>query len=178
MSKVGKHPVQIPNGVSALVDGNFFIASHKSSTARVFIPDGVSVAVSGAEITVSVRDVAEKRLRALWGTIRALISNAVKGLAVPFEKRIDLVGVGYKAAVSGSSLDLQLAYSHGVSLAIPEGISVKVDKQTAIFVSSSDKQKLGAFLRKIQSYRPPEPYKGKGAIIEGQYVYRKEGKKK
>lgn len=177
MSKVGKHPIFLPNGTSASFADGVLTINGGSSKCSISVPDGVLVDVSKESMIFSIKE-NTKKLRSLWGTVRSLANNALKGLVEPFTKRIDLVGVGYRASVSGSNVELQLAYSHNISVAIPDGVSVKVDKQTAIFVTSSDKQKLGAFLRKLQSFRPPEPYKGKGLIIEGQYVYRKEGKKK
>lgn len=177
MSKVGKHPVHLPASVKAVVSNGCVVLSASSKTVSVPVPDQVEANCSDG--VISFKSLADtKQAKSLWGTVRALVNNAVKGLSEPFVKRLDLVGVGYKAALNGNTVNLQLAYSHDISVPVPEGVSVKVEKQTTIFVSSNDKQQLGAFIRKLQSYRMPEPYKGKGVIIEGQYVYRKEGKKK
>lgn len=177
MSKVGKHPVSIPAGVSVSLEKDKLVISSKSLKSEVAIPEGVLVEIKDSHVICTIDNIT-KELKSQWGTVRSLINNAILGIVTPFVQKLNLVGVGYKAAINGNFVDLQLAYSHGISVPIPQGVSVKVDKQTVIIVSSHDKQLLGAFLRKLQSYRPPEPYKGKGIIIEGQYVYRKEGKKK
>jgi large subunit ribosomal protein L6 len=114
----------------------------------------------------------------MWGTCRAIVSKSIEGLTTKFSKKLNLVGVGYRAAVQGKNLVMQLGYSHEIVVAIPEGITVVCETPTGIRVSGADRQMVGEMVKGLQKYRPPEPYKGKGVIIEGQYVYRKEGKKK
>ena len=139
--------------------------------------DDVAVKLEGGQIKVDPRG-ETKRARAQWGTSRTLINNLIAGVTKGFEQRLEINGVGYRAAVQGKNLNLQLGYSHEVVFPIPEGITIKCDKPTSISISGSDKQRVGQVAAVIRSYRPPEPYKGKGIKYVGEYIFRKEGKKK
>lgn len=177
MSKVGKRPVSIPSGVEFSLNNSEITLSSKGRKILLKVPEGVEVLHSADSVSFSIKE-NTKFLKSLWGTFRAIVNNSVNGLLNVYTKKLELVGVGYKASVSGKKVNMQLAYSHDISVDIPDGIEVKAEKPTTLIVSSYDKQKLGAFLKVLQAYRKPEPYKGKGIIIENQYVYRKEGKKK
>jgi large subunit ribosomal protein L6 len=144
------------------------------------LPEGISATHKDAYLVLGVSSSGESdgRIRSLWGTMRSLLAGYIEGLDKPFVRRIDLVGVGYKASVQGKDLVLSLGYSHDIVFPIPDGIKVVCEKPTTVAVSGPNKQKVGQVVRELQKYRPPEPYKGKGLIREGQYVLRKEGKKK
>ncbi len=176
MSRVGKHSIAIPSGVQASLDAGRFVAKSSNGGFDFLIPDGVQVVIDGNSVVVSMSQGTKKS--DCWGTTRAIINNGITGLVTPFKRRIELVGVGYRASVQGKDLVLQLGYSHDITFPIPDGVSVVCEKPTTIVISSSDKAMVGQVVRKIQSFRKPEPYKGKGVIMEGQYVLRKEGKKK
>jgi large subunit ribosomal protein L6 len=177
MSRVGKKPVSIPSGVTATVNGQAIAIKGSKGELRFAAPTEVSVSYADNQIKVDPRDMS-KRSRAMWGMTRAMVSNLVTGVSKGFEKKLEITGVGYKAAVQGKVLNLSLGYSHDVPFAIPEGITIVTPKPTEITISGIDRQKVGQVAAEIRSLRPPEPYKGKGVKYSGEFIFRKEGKKK
>ena len=177
MSKVGKKPVDVPAGVTPRVDGQK--VSMKGPKGELFfvVPDDVAVALEGNQISVNPRT-ETRQARAMWGTSRAQINNIATGVSKGFEKKLEITGVGYKAAAQGKALNLSLGYSHEVIYTVPGDISVATPKPTEIVVSGIDRQKVGQVAAEIRAYRGPEPYKGKGVKYEGEFIFRKEGKKK
>ena len=176
MSRVGKHPVPVPQGVTVQVAGRKLTAKGKKGELSLQLADDVDVKHEGNLITVRPRS-ESKRARTLWGTSRANINNLVKGVADGFTKRLEIQGVGYRAALRGRSLELSLGFSHPVSVEAPEGIEFEVPQPTEIVVRGIDKQLVGQIAADIRKRRPPEPYKGKGIRYEGEYVARKVGKR-
>ncbi len=177
MSRVGKHPVEVPNGVEVAVTGQLVSAKGKLGSLEFLATDDVSIALEDGK--VSVRPVSDsQRARAMWGTARSRIQNLVTGVSEGFVRELEINGVGYRAAVEGRDLVLQLGYSHDVRYPIPEGIEIKCERPTAIKISGADKQKVGQVASEIRGYRKPEPYKGKGVKYLEETVLRKEGKKK
>ena len=177
MSRVGKYPVAIPQGVDIAIADGELTAKGKLGTLKYSVP--VSIEVTKDDGKVVVKPLAEsKEARALWGTTRANLRNLLQGVSQGFVRNLEINGVGYRAAVSGQTLTLQLGYSHDVVFPIPEGISIKCDKPTAITISGFDRQKVGQVAAVIRSFRPPEPYKGKGIKYAEETILRKEGKKK
>src|SRR5712675_408399 len=160
MSRVGKRPVTIPSGVTASVEGQ---------TVKMKFENGA--------VKVAPR-IETNRAIALYGTARAQIANLVEGVTKGFEKKLEITGVGYRAAMQGKNLQLALGYSHDVVYAIPEGIQIVVPKPTEITITGSDIQRVGQVAAEIRAYRPPEPYKGKGVKYSNEFIFRKEGKKK
>ena len=178
MSRVGKHPVPVPQGVTVQVAAHKVTAKGKKGELSLDVADDVDVKFENNLITVTPRN-DSKRARTMWGTARANIANLVKGAADGFNKRLEIQGVGYRAAVEGNkTLVLQLGYSHEVRYPIPQGIEIKTPQPTVIEVSGADRQRVGQTAAVIRSFRKPEPYKGKGIRYSGEYVIRKEGKKK
>ncbi len=178
MSRIGKKPVSAPSGVTVNVtDTNVSVKGPKGELALP-LTEEVSVKVEGTDIIVSPTDENDKRSRAMWGTVRARLFNMVEGVTKGYEKNLELVGVGYRAAVKGKDLELNLGFSHPVVHKAPEGITFKCAKPTEVKIEGVDKQVVGQIASEIRSYRPPEPYKGKGIRYEGEYIRRKEGKKK
>jgi len=177
MSRIGKHPVKMPAGVSAVITAEDITIKGKLGELKTHIPHGVSVKQEADEIIVTPasKDTAH---RALWGTVRANINNLVKGVSEGFSKKLELIGVGYRAQVQGQILKLTLGYSHDIDYKLPAGVKAACPVQTTIELTSSDKQLLGQVASEIRSYRSPEPYKGKGVKYETETVLRKEGKKK
>jgi large subunit ribosomal protein L6 len=176
MSRVGKKPIPTA-GVTVSVNGQEVKVKGAKGELSFRVPDEVSVAHEGGELSVSPR-AETTRARALWGTTRAVLANQVKGVSQGFEKTLDLVGVGYRAAMQGSNLQLQLGLSHDVIYTPPPGITIVCPKQTEVRVSGADIQVVGQVAAEIRSFRPPEPYKGKGIRVNQEYIRRKEGKKK
>ena len=175
MSKIGKKIIIIPDGVQITVsEGLVKIKGSKGETEVALHPKVLAV-LEGKELKVNVKKPEDRRQKALWGTFRSLLANAVIGVTVGFEKKLEIVGVGYKAQASGQKLTLNLGHSHPIELIAPEGISVKVEK-TTITVSGIDKQAVGEFAALIRSKRKPEPYKGKGVKYSDEIVRRKAGK--
>jgi large subunit ribosomal protein L6 len=177
MSRIGKKPVALPKGVTASVDGQTVKVKGPKGELSVKLVPEVTVSLDDGAIAVQPREGAE-RGRQMWGLSRTLVNNLVEGVTNGFTQKLEIQGVGYRAAVQGKVLNLQLGFSHDVPYAIPEGITIVTEKPTMISVSGIDKQKVGQVAAEIRSWRPPEPYKGKGVRYEGEYVRRKEGKKK
>ncbi len=177
MSRIGKHPVTIPAGVDVKIEGTEVSAKGKLGQLAVQMVEDVTVDQADGRITVMPRD-ETRRARMQWATMRTLVNNVVTGVSEGFNKKLEIAGVGYRAAVEGKDLVLQLGYSHEVRYPIPEGIQIRCERPTAIEVSGIDKQRVGQVAAEIRSYRPPEPFKGKGIKYEGETILRKEGKKK
>ncbi|MBL8590423.1 MAG: 50S ribosomal protein L6 [Methylobacteriaceae bacterium] len=177
MSRIGKKPVAIPAGVTARVDGQSVTVKGAKGELKFTVPDEVSVALDKGAIKVDPRS-ESKRARALWGTSRSMINNLVEGVTKGFEKKLEINGVGYKAAVAGKNLQLSLGYSHDVLYPIPAGVAITTPKPTEIAIVGVDKRQVGQVAAEIRDYRGPEPYKGKGVKYAGEFIFRKEGKKK
>jgi large subunit ribosomal protein L6 len=177
MSRIGKKPVTVPGGVTATVDGQEVkIKGPKGELKHVLIDD-IIVKLDKGEIEISMRE-DTKNARAMWGMSRTMVANLVAGVTQGFTKKLEITGVGHRAAVQGSNLQLQLGYSHDITFPIPQGIQVVCPKPTEIIVTGIDKQKVGQVTAEIRQFRPPEPYKGKGVRYAGEFILRKEGKKK
>jgi large subunit ribosomal protein L6 len=177
MSRIGKHPIDIPTGVSVSFAESVLFCKGKNGAFEFKVHDSVQTKVEDGKITFSPVDDG-KVARSMWGTCRAIVAKGVSGLSANFVKKVTLMGVGYKASVQGSKLVMQLGYSHDIVFAIPDGVKITCESPTVIAVSGANSQLVGEVVKKLQKYRIPEPYKGKGVIVEGQFVYRKEGKKK
>jgi len=177
MSRIGNKPVAIPSGVTAVVEGQTVKVKGPKGALSVVLHGDVSAKVDKSELKVDPR-AETKRARAMWGTYRALIANVMEGVTKGFERRLEITGVGYRATLQGKNLQIQLGYSHDIVYPIPEGITIVVPKPTEIIVSGVDGQKVGHVAAEIRAFRKPEPYKGKGVKYAGEYVFRKEGKKK
>src|SRR5215469_5201666 len=177
MSRIGKRPVTIPSGVTANVEGQIVKMQGPKGALQFVVHDDVEVKFEKGVITVTPR-AETNRARALYGTARAQVANLVEGVTKGFEKKLEITGVGYRAAMQGKNLQLALGYSHDVVYAIPEGITITVPKPTEITVAGSDAQRVGQVAAEIRAHRPPEPYKGKGVKYVGEFIFRKEGKKK
>jgi large subunit ribosomal protein L6 len=177
MSRIGKKAVTVPKGVTANVEGQTVSAKGPKGQLAVTLVDEVGVEMTGDGISVQPRG-ETKEARAMWGMSRTLVQNVVTGVTDGFEKRLEISGVGYRAQVQGSNLNLALGYSHDVTYAIPEGIHIQTPRPTEIVVSGIDKQKVGQVAAEIRRWRPPEPYKGNGVKYANEFIFRKEGKKK
>ncbi len=177
MSRVGKKPVSVPSGVTATVEGQTVKMKGPKGQLQFVVHDDVDVKFENGSVSVSPR-FETNRARALYGTARAQIANLVEGVTKGFEKKLEITGVGYRAAMQGKKLQLALGYSHDVLYDIPEGITITVPKPTEITVAGIDSQKVGQVAAEIREYRPPEPYKGKGVRYSDEFIFRKEGKKK
>ena len=179
MSKIGKINISIPEKVKAALSGN--VLNIEGPLGKKSLNVDLEMfnldITEGKEISIKPKKI-DKNSKRLWGMNRSLINNAVIGSSTGYEKVLELVGVGYRAALKGQQLNLQLGYSHDINFDIPEGIKINVEKQTIVKVSGSDKQLVGTIVSKIKSFRKPEPYKGKGVREQGQHILRKEGKKK
>ena len=177
MSRVGKRPVAVPSGVTATVDGQTVKMKGPKGQLQFVVHDDVEVKFENGVITVAPR-FETNRAQAMYGTARAQVANLVEGVTKGFEKKLEITGVGYRAAMQGKNLQLALGYSHDVVYPIPEGIAIATPKPTEIVVTGIDKQKVGQVAAEIRAFRPPEPYKGKGVKYAGEFIFRKEGKKK
>jgi len=177
MSRIGKRPVVIPEGVTATVEGQTVTAKGPKGELQFVVNNEVLVKMEEGSIVVDPRD-ETKDARAKWGMSRTMISNIVDGVKDGFEKTLEINGVGYRAAMQGKDIQLSLGFSHEVVYKVPEGVTVACTKPTEIVVSGIDKQKVGQVAAEIRSYRPPEPYKGKGVKYADETIFRKEGKKK
>jgi large subunit ribosomal protein L6 len=177
MSRIGKKPVPVPAGVTASVEGQTVKVKGPKGALQFVVPDEITVKMEDGSIKVDPRS-ETKRARSMWGTSRTLVSNLMTGVTKGFEDKLEINGVGYRAAVQGKNLQLALGYSHDVVYAIPEGIAIVTPKPTEIVITGTDKQRVGQVAAEIRAFRGPEPYKGKGVKYAGEFIFRKEGKKK
>jgi large subunit ribosomal protein L6 len=177
MSRIGKKPVDLPGGVTATVTGQTVSVKGPKGTRAFTATDDVTVALDGNALTVTPRG-KSKRARQQWGMSRTQVANLVAGVTTGFKKEMEITGVGYRAAVQGKVLKLSLGYSHDVDFAIPEGVTVTTPRPTEIVVEGIDQQVVGQVAANIREWRKPEPYKGKGIRYKGEFIFRKEGKKK
>ena len=177
MSRIGKRAVPIPSGVTANVEGQTVKVKGPKGALQVLLPDDVTVKMEQGSVKVDPRN-ETKRARSMWGTTRTLVSNLVTGVTTGFERKLEITGVGYRAALQGKNLVINLGFSHDVVYPVPEGITITTPRPTAITVAGMDKRQVGQVAAEIRSFRPPEPYKGKGVKYQGEYIFRKEGKKK
>ncbi len=177
MSRIGKIPVTIPEGVTTNIEGQKLTAKGPKGELSFVLNNEVLIKMEEGNLVIDPRD-DTKVARSMWGMSRTMISNVVVGVKDGFEKKLEINGVGYRAAMQGSDLKLTLGFSHDVVFEVPEGISIACPKPTEVVVSGIDKQKVGQAAAKIRSYRPPEPYKGKGVKYADETIFRKEGKKK
>jgi large subunit ribosomal protein L6 len=177
MSRVGKYPVELPAGVQVAIAAGILTAKGKLGELKMPLTDLIEAKVEGNKVTVAPKN-GETRSRMMWGTTRALIANMVKGVSDGYTRSLEITGTGYRAAVAGSRLEMNLGFSHPVVYPIPPGIKITCDRPTAIRVEGIDKRLVGQVAAEIRSFRPPEPYKGKGARYTDETIRRKEGKKK
>ena len=177
MSRIGKKPVAVPSGITANVEGQTVKIKGPKGALQVVLHDDILVKLDGGQIKVDPR-FETKRARSQWGTSRTLIANLIAGVTKGFEQRLEINGVGYRAAVQGKNLQIALGYSHDIVYPIPEGITIATPRPVEIVITGSDRQKVGQVAAEIRDYRPPEPYKGKGIKYAGERIFRKEGKKK
>jgi large subunit ribosomal protein L6 len=177
MSRIGKKPIAVPSGVTAAVEGQTVKVKGPKGALQGAVHDDVVVKLEGGQIKLDPRT-ETKRARAQWGTSRTLVANLISGVTKGFERRLEISGVGYRAAVQGKNLQIALGYSHDVIYPIPEGITIATPRPVEIVISGSDRQRVGQVAAEIREYRPPEPYKGKGIKYADERIFRKEGKKK
>ena len=177
MSRIGKKPIAVPNGVTVTVEGQTVTVKGPKGQLAWTLAEEIEPKLDGAELTLAKRS-ESSRAQAMWGLSRTLVNNMVTGVTQGFERTLELVGVGYRAQMKGQALNMQLGFSHDVDIAAPAGISFATPKQTEIKISGIDKQLVGEIAARIRRIRPPEPYKGKGVRYAGETVRRKEGKKK
>jgi large subunit ribosomal protein L6 len=177
MSRVGKHPVAIPSGIEVQMSGQTLSAKGSLGTLRLVVSNEVTAAIADGAVTITPKN-DSKHARAMWGTTRALVNNMVTGVTKGFSVTLEINGVGYRAAVQGNSLNLQLGYSHEVAYPIPNDVKIVCERPTLINITGADRQRVGQIAAEIRAYRPPEPYKGKGIKYSTETVRRKEGKKK
>jgi large subunit ribosomal protein L6 len=177
MSRVGKKPVPVPSGVTATVTGQTVTMKGSKGELKFVVPPQVVVDFKDGAVSVQPKD-QSKQARSLWGTSRAQVANLVEGVSKGFEKKLEITGVGYRAAMAGKALKLSLGYSHDIEYEIPAGITIVTPKPTEIVISGIDRQRVGQVAAEIREYRGPEPYKGKGVKYAGEFIFRKEGKKK
>src|ERR1700750_2830187 len=177
MSRIGRKAVAVPSGVTANVEGQTVKVKGPKGALQAVLPEDVTVKMEQGSIKVDPRN-ETKRARSMWGTSRTLVSNLMTGVTKGFERKLEITGVGYRAAMQGKNLQLALGYSHDVVYPIPEGIQIAVSKPTEITITGSDIQRVGQVAAEIRAYRPPEPYKGKGVKYADEFIFRKEGKKK
>jgi len=177
MSRIGKHPVAVPSGVEVQLSGQTLSAKGSLGTLRLVLTNEVTASVADGAVTISPKN-ETKQSRAMWGTTRALVNNMVTGVSKGFSVTLDINGVGYRAAVQGNTLNLQLGYSHDIAYPIPRDVKITCERPTVITLSGADRHRVGQVAAEIRAYRPPEPYKGKGIKYSTETVRRKEGKKK
>ena len=177
MSRIGKKPVALPKGVTASVEGQTVKVKGPKGALQFVVPDELTVKLESGSIKVDPRS-ETKRARSMWGTSRTLVSNLMTGVTKGFEENLEITGVGYRANAQGKTLKLQLGYSHDVDFAVPEGIEIKTPDNTTVEISGIDKQQVGQVAAEIRRWSKPEPYKGKGIKYDGEFIFRKEGKKK
>jgi large subunit ribosomal protein L6 len=177
MSRIGKKPVSVPAGVTASIDDRVLNVKGPKGTLSLNLRDEISYTLEDGGILVKPAN-ETKAARAFWGMQRTLVQNLITGVSEGFTKKLLITGVGYRAASQGKVLKLQLGYSHDVNIDVPEGIEIKTPDQTTVEISGIDKQKVGQVAAEIRRWRKPEPYKGKGIKYDGEFIFRKEGKKK
>jgi large subunit ribosomal protein L6 len=177
MSRIGKKPVAVRSGVTAKVEGQRVAVKGAKGELSFTVPDDVAVKFENGAILVDPRN-ETKSAQAMWGMARSIISNLVTGVTTGYEKRLEITGVGYKAAVQGKNLQLSLGYSHDITFAIPAGVTITTPRPVEIAIAGIDKRQVGQVAAEIRGLRPPEPYKGKGVKYAGEFIFRKEGKKK
>ena len=177
MSRVGKKPVAVPSGVTASVTGQTVKIKGAKGELSFLVPEEVTVAMENGAVTVAPRD-QTKTAHAKWGMSRAQVQSLVDGVTKGFEKKLEVNGVGYRAQVAGKALKLSLGYSHDIDYEIPAGLTITTPRPTEVVIVGIDKQKVGQTAAEIREYRGPEPYKGKGVKYAGEFIFRKEGKKK
>ena len=177
MSRIGKNPVEVPKGVDVAVNGQTVSAKGKLGQSALTIPDDLSIAFADGKITLSLR-ADTRKARSLWGTSRSNLNNLISGVANGFTETLEINGVGYKASVQGKDLVMALGYTHDIKYPIPQGITMKCEKPTSIEITGANKQQVGQIAAELRSWRPPEPYKGKGVKYTSETIRRKEGKKK
>ncbi|RYE68618.1 MAG: 50S ribosomal protein L6 [Rhizobiaceae bacterium] len=177
MSRIGKKPVSVPAGVTASIEGKTLSVKGPKGTLTLAMRDEIKYALEDGSISVQPAN-ETKQARAFWGMQRTMVQNLITGVTEGFAKKLLITGVGYRAASQGKVLKLQLGYSHDVNFDIPEGIEIKTPDQTTVEITGIDKQKVGQVAAEIRRWRKPEPYKGKGIKYDGEFIFRKEGKKK
>ena len=177
MSRIGQYPVPIPSGVEVQLSGQTLTTKGRLGSLSLVVSNEVTASITDGTVTIAPKS-DTKQSRAMWGTTRALVSNMVTGVSAGFSKNLEIVGVGYRAAIQGNTLNLQLGYSHDIPFPIPADVRIACERPTAVTVSGADRQRVGQVAAEIRSYRPPEPYKGKGIRYVSETVRRKEGKKK
>jgi large subunit ribosomal protein L6 len=177
MSRIGKKPVVIPAGVTARLEGQSIAVKGAKGELTFTAPDEVAIRIEGANVHVAPHG-ESKHARALWGTARARVQNLVVGVTKGFEKKLEINGVGYKAALAGKNLQLSLGYSHDIIFPIPAGVTITTSKPTEITIAGIDKRQVGQIAAEIRAFRGPEPYKGKGVKYADEFIFRKEGTKK
>ncbi|ANB32807.1 large subunit ribosomal protein L6 [Rhodovulum sulfidophilum] len=177
MSRIGKKPVELPSGVSASVSGQTVEVKGPKGTRIFTATDDVTIAVEDNTVSITPRGTS-KRARQQWGMSRSMVANLVKGVSDGFKRELEIQGVGYRAAMQGNVLKLNLGYSHDVNFEVPQGVTVTAPKPTEIVVEGIDQQQVGQVAANIREWRGPEPYKGKGIRYKGEFIFRKEGKKK
>ena len=177
MSRVGKYPVPVPSGVTLAMDGRVLKAKGKLGELKLELTDAVDLEIEGNQVAVKPRG-DDRRSRTLWGTTRSLVQSMVTGVSTGFSKSMEINGTGYRAAVQGKDLVMNLGYSHEIRYPMPAGITITTERPTAIKVEGMDKQKVGQVAAEIRAFRGPEPYKGKGVKYVNEVILRKEGKKK
>ena len=175
MSRVGKKPIVVPQGIKVVISGNVLNVEGKGKTVQHTIPDGFTAEVVDGAVAIS-RPSDSATNRALHGTTRSLIQNTITGLVTGFQKKLEIQGVGYKAQMKGKNLVLELGFSHSINYTAPEGITIETPAPTQILIKGADKQQVGQVAADIRNFYPPEPYKGKGIRYEGEYVRQKQGK--
>jgi len=178
MSRIGKKAVPVPSGVTANIDGQTVSVKGSKGQLSFTVSDTCKVEMTDDGIQITPHNENDKNSRSMWGMSRTMVANIITGVSDGFERKLEINGVGYRAAVQGSNLQLALGFSHDVLYPIPEGIDIKCPKPTEITIAGIDRQRVGQVAAEIRKYRPPEPYKGKGIKYEGEYIVRKEGKKK
>jgi large subunit ribosomal protein L6 len=177
MSRIGKKAVPVPSGVTANVEGQTVKVKGPKGALQVVLPEDVLAKMEKGGIKIDPRN-ETKRARSMWGTSRTLVANLMTGVTKGFERKLEINGVGYRAAVQGKKLQLLLGFSHEINYAIPEGIAIVTPKPTEIVITGIDRQKVGQVAAEIRAFRGPEPYKGKGVRYANEFIFRKEGKKK
>jgi len=177
MSRIGKKPVTVPAGVTATVDGQRVDVKGPKGALSFTATDDVTISLEGNEIAIKPRGTS-KRARQQWGMSRSMVANLVEGVTKGFRKDLEIQGVGYRANMQGTTLKLALGYSHDVNFEVPQGVTVTTPKQTEIVIEGIDAQLVGQVAANIREWRGPEPYKGKGIRYKGEFIFRKEGKKK